>query len=1774
MKKFLFSILTLGLSIIFNTINAQCSLDQVGTSAIAITSNLYDMAVSPDGKTYVLAYNASTKNIELRVAPTTNTSWSLVGIVPTVTNTTSQPVMEITKAGEIVIFVRDEGNGKVGKVYHSFGGAITQIGSNLSTGPVTDLAIAFSSTNEIFVSFTDVSLSNVAVVKRWTGSIWSDIGTGGGVASGTSIAHFNSLIIDKANTPVIAYQDGSAGNKITVRKYNGSSWVILTTLGSGSTTNSKLKCANNGDYFLGYTEGSNSIVQTYNGSVWSLLGSPVSGLLTSSGIFDMELDPADVPFIIGAENVGSYIVAYKYNNEATWMQVPSGFINAANSTNTAISFDVKGAPYFSYVDIATNNSINVKTLSLLSSLNSINSPMICNGSAGSLSIAITGTYSPSYQWQTDINGNFLNALSPYATTTTSVLSFTANPSMNQDKIRCVVNFTCRNAISNTATLTVHTPTISLTKNEPSCFGSCNGIITANSSGGVYSWNPSVGTTSVVTGLCAGNYTGTITDFNGCSASSIISLVAPPDISNSVLGNLNICIGSSTTLTLNTVGGTPPYIHNWSPGSSLSSTNTPVTVASPTSTTNYSITTSDINGCSKTHTVTLTVNALPTISTSNSNICYGTSATLSASGANTFTWNPGNLIGAIQNVNPLNTTNYSVVGTNTLTSCTNTAIAIVTVNSLPIANAGPTATLTCLNTATTLTGSGGSTYLWTGPGIVSGSATANPTINAPGVYSLQVTSSGCTSTISTVSINQNTLTPITSSSVSGILNCTLTTVNANVTTTTTPVTYSWTGSGITSASNISTITVNAPGLYNYSVTNTSNGCISLGSVNVSQNSLVPSVSATTAGSITCTTNTIQLNGTPASGVTYSWSAPAGSSIVSGGALQNAVGSGSGVYTLTVRSLSSGCPNSSTVAANQNTNPPTPTASNTTTLTCTTATAILSGIGGGNYFWSGPGTILGGATATPTVNAPGNYTLTVTATNGCSATATTSVSQNNNPPNPTATVSDTLTCATTTISLNGGPSSGVYYVWSGPGIISSTTSQIATANAPGTYTLTITDIINGCPAFTTTIVNQDIAPPNATATSNGSITCTTNTVQLNGSGGAGLNYLWNGPGFFGGNNTQNVIANSSGDFTLTVQSLSNGCSTSATTTVIQNTIAPVGVNAGLDQTLTCSNTTITINGSVSTPTNSIINWVGSGICGSQNTATTIACASGIYTLTATDPQNGCSSFDMVEVFQNIGAPSINVSTSGILDCINTSINIIATTSTSPVSYNWSGPGIIAGSTNSTAIVNLPGTYTITITNLNNSCSTNSFVTVIQDISIPSISVTSSSSVICSGVTTTIIATGANSYSWSPGGQTTNSIVVSPTNTTNYTVSGSGLNGCIGSANQIININTLPNLSINGTTNICKGSSTILTALGAYTYTWNSGANTTSISVSPTITTSYSILGEDINGCINSFTTSVNIITAKDISGIITSTAGASTGDIILYKYTTGLSMWDSLTTVPFSSSFTFLNIDSSKYVLRAIPSATNIQVTYAYDAINWQNAVIINHGCANNTTQNISLVGLDNIGIGPGILSGTITEDSGFGLKTNNEFKPLVPGNPIGGIVVKGGRNPSGNMVVQTTTDATGGYTLSGLPLNIGTESYFVYVDIPGLDTTASYHKIIDNNNTVFQGLNFSVDSMYIKPIGTITNITNNNSLLNNQISVFPNPTSGFVNIKYELIESANIQITLYDMMGKKIKEIIPPSYFQKNNFNHIINTEDIGAGLYLLNFKINNSESMIKLILND
>ncbi|MBL7937008.1 MAG: T9SS type A sorting domain-containing protein, partial [Bacteroidia bacterium] len=455
--------------------------------------------------------------------------------------------------------------------------------------------------------------------------------------------------------------------------------------------------------------------------------------------------------------------------------------------------------------------------------------------------------------------------------------------------------------------------------------------------------------------------------------------------------------------------------------------------------------------------------------------------------------------------------------------------------------------------------------------------------------------------------------------------------------------------------------------------------------------------------------------------------------------------------------------------------------------------------------------------------------------------------------------------------------------------------------------------------------------------------------------------------------------------------------------------------------------------------------------------------------------------------------------------------------------------------------------------------------------SVTISASSSSVCEGDTIVLNGSGAMTYFWSSGNTTTN-ITVMPVSTTVYSLSGTNAGGCVNMQSYTVTLNPKPNLLLNtSATNICSGNLSILSASGADIYMWSTMDTIPTINVRPTANTSYTVTGTTLFGCKSSSVTSVFVTPSKTLSGSVTSTLGATNGFLALYRYSSLLSKWDSINVTPYNSTYSFGTVDSALYVIKAIPSIPNEQITYATSSISWKNATIISHGCNTNTTQNINIISLVDIGSGSGTLKGKVTKALGYDQKPGSVFSPSAPGEPIGGIVVKGGKNPGGQMFAQTTTDPiTGTYTLTGLPVNVNNESYFILIDIPGLDTNNTYHRVIDLTNNEYSDLDFTVDSMKINPVNAPYVGINDLTAIEHQIKVFPNPASNLLSVQYNLKNSALVKIELFDILGKSVKTLLPSSQQSIDNYKISWNIADLKTGLYFIKININGNESVTKL----
>ncbi|MBK7699430.1 MAG: hypothetical protein IPJ39_12210 [Saprospiraceae bacterium] len=244
------------------------------------------------------------------------------------------------------------------------------------------------------------------------------------------------------------------------------------------------------------------------------------------------------------------------------------------------------------------------------------------------------------------------------------------------------------------------------------------------------------------------YTVTVTDENGCSSSKEVTVTVHPLPTANISGDTEICTGSSTSLTAS--GGTSYVWSNGATGSSIT--------VSPTATTTYNVTVTDVNGCDGTASKTVIVNPLPAVSIFGiDEICNGGNTTLFASGGVSYVWSNGATSTSIT-VSPTATTTYNVTVTDG-NGCQASTSVTVTVHPLPTASISGDTEI-CTGTTTRLTASGGTSYTWS-TGATTYWIDVNPT--ATTTYNVTVTDgNGCQASASvTVAVN-----PFPTASISG------------------------------------------------------------------------------------------------------------------------------------------------------------------------------------------------------------------------------------------------------------------------------------------------------------------------------------------------------------------------------------------------------------------------------------------------------------------------------------------------------------------------------------------------------------------------------------------------------------------------------------------------------------------------------------------------------------------------------------------------------------------------------------------------------------------------------------------------------------------------------------------------------------------------------------------------------------------------------------------------------------------------------------------------
>jgi hypothetical protein len=423
--------------------------------------------------------------------------------------------------------------------------------------------------------------------------------------------------------------------------------------------------------------------------------------------------------------------------------------------------------------------------------------------------------------------------------------------------------------------------------------------------------------------------------------------------------------------------------------------------------------------------------------------------------------------------------------------------------------------------------------------------------------------------------------------------------------------------------------------------------------------------------------------------------------------------------------------------------------------------------------------------------------------------------------------------------------------------------STVNTSNTFSITINQINNfhgGNYDYLLDNITLNAMTPGIQAIGNATI-CPTSTVQLNAVSNCtttAYSYQWQ-PATALTNTasatTANPVANPS---TTTVYTLVASPTSTlgidptfiSTVTVTVNNSPAINITGNTAVCPGASSSTLTANGA------NTYTW--SANAGSATTASVIVTPTVTTTYTVSGNATNCPSVgtQTISITVNNTATTISVTpTSSTVCSLGSAVQIIASGAST---YTWM-PGSTLSSISSATVTASPPSSTIyTVMGTYNGCIGTNTVSITV-LPVPSLTIVVTPTLICSGQTTTLTASGASNYTWSPGGATTSSIVVNPTSNNTYSVAATYTNSCLANQSAQVNVRPIfPVYIIASPTVICANQSSTLnlSSTGASTYTWSTGATTASIVVTPTITTTYSISVTGTNSCVETKTMTLTV------------------------------------------------------------------------------------------------------------------------------------------------------------------------------------------------------------------------------------------------------------------------------------------------------------------------------
>jgi len=1171
-----------------------------------------------------------------------------------------------------------------------------------------------------------------------------------------------------------------------------------------------------------------------------------------------------------------------------------------------------------------------------------------NCAGGTLSLTATGLATDTYNWS-----------GPNAWTSTLQNPSIANVNATWNGTYTVV-VTAAGGCSATNSVTVtsinNNPALPLiSNNSPVCEGA-NLIISTNAvTGGTYHFlfngAALVSSTNAIYNVASaaitdGGIYGVYHEVNGCVSDTVYTtaVVNAQPADPAPTATPPNCAGGTLSLT---AAGLTTNTYNWSGPNGWTSTLQNPTIPNVDATWNgtYTVVVNAVGGCMSTNSVNVSsINdnpPLPIIS-NNTPVCEGdnfsVTTNLITGGTYHFLFNGAALVSstnATYNVASATIADGGTYGVyHEVNGCvSDTVYTIAIVNAIPaapvVANNGPVCEGSVLTLSSTTTAN---SYLWNGPNgftstLQNPTSIANATLSDAGLYTLTITTNGCSSSASTTVVitpKPNTPTITSNSPICDGETLIMSTSAACDS-------FYWVGpmgsSSSTLSGNAGLITTTGTTSFNtgdapyqggnWSVICWSNGCSSNASapINVTINN-IPSIPLASNSGPVCDGGSVTLSTSTITGATYTWYDMSG--VYSNQQNPTVSGLAPGMYTYGVVVNANGCLSDTgftTITIYSN-----PTATLPDSLfacggvgtNLTMPNAANGGMPPYTYAWTGPQGF-NSAAATPilpnvSVTSQGSYTVVVTDANGCVSNAASITLVIRNTPSATYLTSNAPICegGVLTISSVAFGDPGVTYNWTfnnGSGFVSipnnapTLTYNPADPSNSGVYAVNVTfPAASGCPPATDTINVQVLAAPMAPAPSNSGYYCSGDAIQLMANPPAGTyTYSWTGPNGFTSTQQNPVITNSmvsnAGTYAVTISNALNCSSTGITQVdVRQNPAKPVinGTN------VYCENDRLVLFTNSYAGSNVTYNWLLNGTSLGVNSNFFIvnnvtAANNGNYQLVVS--VDGCTSDTSIVYPVTINAiPLAPTPSNSGWYCSGDVIQLFANSSFGGGTFAWTGPNGFTSNLENPTITNAStlnsGYYTVTVSNGNCTATGNTQVDVRLNPSTPNIT---SNSPICEGDNLVLTTGNYNGISVSYAWYDQSGALLATTNVGSYTIPSAGaaqnqnytvivtVDSCVSQSSTpttvvVTAMPAAPVINQNGP--VCSGDFiTLTTPTVAGNYYWtgpngftSSQQNPTAIAASAVSAGTYNLRVEN-NGCTSITSSTIVTVRNKPLAPVVT-------------------------------------------------------------------------------------------------------------------------------------------------------------------------------------------------------------------------------------------------------------------------------------------------------------------